>query len=270
MKKNIQHILIVFFGANGILWLINPMKSFCSVFMESDINLSLTLGILLRVLLIIFVLFYINKLSLKRFDGLTSKTKLKNLKALVIPLVIILMGIYSNYEVYVNTDRITLLLFSVSVLTIGFAEEFVFRGFIFPVLLRTFWKFRGAVYLSVFISSLMFGLVHYVHLFSQPSNFSGITSQVIFAVSIGVFLSGIMLRTSSIIIPSLLHALINFSFGVGKIKPEVANQIVETVKGSLDWNMIIPTTIILAFIFFSGVFMIRKCDVNEIVGKLEG
>jgi len=70
------------------------------------------------------------------------------------------------------------------------------------------------------------------------------------------------------LLPSLVHALINLSFGAGKLKPiEEATNVVET--SGINWNSLIPTTIFFSIIFMGGVYMILKSDKQIIVEKLK-
>ena len=124
--------------------------------------------------------------------------------------------------------------------------------------------------MAAFVSSSLFGIVHFVNLFSQPDNFIGITSQVFFALSIGVFFSGLMVRTENILVPVLIHALVNFSFGAGELKETPVEEISNAVEQTgINWNSVIPTTIFFAFIMAGGIFMILSSDKQRIMSTLE-
>jgi membrane protease YdiL (CAAX protease family) len=155
------------------------------------------------------------------------------------------------------------------VVAVGILEEFVFRGIVFPLLIKSFQNKKNVLLWAAFISSFLFGSIHYVNLFEQPGNFVGITSQVFFATSIGVFFCGLMARTGNILIPAAVHALINFSFGAGVLKDGIGllETAVESENG-LNWNSIIPTSIFFIFIMLGGVFMLLKSNKSLLLRKL--
>jgi membrane protease YdiL (CAAX protease family) len=199
---------------------------------------------------------------------MTFPGKFTNIQATFIPLVFVLLGIYSNWNTYYQAELPTLALFGLSVLAVGIVEEFVFRGALFPLCIQAFKNTNRPILYAAVLSGSVFGMVHFVNVFSQPDNFIGITSQVFFALSIGVFFSGLMVRTENILIPALIHALINFGFGADELHP-LAEELSEGKEGDgVEWNSVIPTTLFFAFILAGGVYMILKSDVNHVLKKL--
>jgi membrane protease YdiL (CAAX protease family) len=178
------------------------------------------------------------------------------------------LGIATNWSTYLNSNIELLILFSLSVSVVGIVEEFVFRGIIFPLFIRSSKTTDRPILISAVLSSLMFGIVHFFNIFSQPENIIGITSQVFFATSIGVFFCGLMVRTGNILIPIIIHALINFSFGAGELKQSMEYITdVENVSG-VNWSSIVPTTMFFSFIFIGGIYMILKTDKENILNTL--
>ena len=229
----------------------------------------MTSGVAIRIILIIAVVLLIQKFKTEKFIGLTSWRNFKNLQAVLIAMVFIIMGILSNWDTYLNSSNYLLLLFAIYTIVVGILEELFFRGTIFPLIIKSFAKSKQPLLISAIFSSLLFGLIHYVNLFSQPENFIGITSQVFFATSIGVFFCGLLVRTENILIPIAIHALINFSFGAGELSQAIGKTPKFNSSSSTDWNSLIPTSILFAFIFVGGIFMINKSDQKEIIKKLE-
>ena len=78
---------------------------------------------------------------------------------------------------------------------------------------------------------------------------SGVTSQVFFATSIGVFFCGLMVRTKNILIPCPLHALVNFSFGTVELKQSVEEVVEIEEKSRLNWSSVLPTMIFFALFY---------------------
>jgi membrane protease YdiL (CAAX protease family) len=138
----------------------------------------------------------------------------------------------------------------IDVIFIGVIEEFVFRGMIF----RLIYDKHGVV-LSVFLSSLMFGLMHLLNWFNHH-NLNAAFYNTIWAIGIGVFLAAILIRTGSILIPVIWHALMAF--------PSIISQYIDPSKyfeklATNTESAGAATTLILFFIFSAiGIFLIRK------------
>lgn len=269
MKKELQIIIIVFVGFIVMLWIAKPLREFLINYNIPELNARLTSGIFTRLLIITAAVWIIGKLNLKNYNGLNKSKKLNNLQALGIPSIFILLGIISNWDIYIDTKISILLLFTLSVIIVGIAEEMIFRGIIQPLFIRYFKNQKKVLYLSIIFSALIFGVIHYFNILKEPNNFWGITHQVFFAISIGVFLGGLMLRTNSIIIPSLFHGLVNFSFGAGDLKQETVQVITEKITEGVNWNSLIPTTLFFLFIFISGIYMINKVSGEIILKELD-
>ena len=269
MRKEYRYIAIIFAGFIGALWFAKPLRAFLDSQFSNKVENLLIAGIVVRFAIVLILLFVLFKWNLRAFNGLGEKVPVMNLHALIIPTSILLMGAFNNWDDYANSNAYLLILFAISVLLVGLAEEISFRGLILPLFIRTQKDKIYAIHLSVLFTALLFGVLHYVNLAKEPNNFWGITRQAFFATSIGVFLGGLFLRTGSIIIVSVFHALVNFSFGTSDLKEKVVAQAVEESSKEVNWNSIIPTTILFAFIFISGFYMINHVDKEAIKSKLD-
>lgn len=269
MKKEIRIALIILVGFLSLLWLEKPFREYLSdAVFEEQIARHVS-SISVRICLIVAAIFVIRQLKQIDFTGLNNWRRIKNIHAVFIALAFIIMGIFGNWSIYANTHVDLLALFALSTLAVGIVEELVFRGVVFPLLIKSFRDKGRPILVSAVVSSLAFGLIHFFNLFSQPDNVLGITSQVFFATSIGVFFSGLMVRTENILIPCLIHALVNFSFGAGEL-----NQVIEEVSASdeitgIDWSSVIPTSIFFTFILVGGIYMILKADKEVILSRLK-
>lgn len=267
VKREFKLSILVLIGFLSILWLEKPFREFLSqknfdLFTAKHIS-----GISIRIVLIIISFFLIKKLTFWLFSGLINWRSFKNPQALLIPLTFILGGFATNWNTYYTSNPSKLCLFLFFVFSVGIVEEVVFRGIIFPLLIKNFKNVKKPILKAAILSSFLFSAVHFVNLFSQPENIIGITSQVFFALSIGVFLCGLMIRTENILIPIVIHALVNFSFGSGELKDTIQQTSNITESEEVNWNSIIPTTIFFAFIFAGGVFMILKSNKQSVLGK---
>lgn len=271
MKKEIKIATLVLIGFLSLLWLEKPLREFLSE-RCFDVQIAKQISsIAIRTALIGITFWLITKWRLIIFTGLKPWQKFKNIQAIIIALGFIIMGISANWTTYTNTKVELLILFTLSTFAVGIVEEFVFRGTIFPLLIKSFKTNNRPILRSAVLSSFMFGLVHFLNLFRQPENIIGITSQVFFATSIGVFFCGLMVRTENILIPGIIHALVNFSFGAGQLKQsiqEASDLNVQEVPG-IHWSSLIPTTLFFSFIFLGGLYMIIKTDKDVILDKLQ-
>lgn len=269
MKKEIKIAILVLVGFMAFLWLEKPTKEFF-LFMNFDSQTAMqSAGILVRSVLIALSLFMIHRLKFIEFTGLNTWTKFQNMHAVIIPLAFISMGLVSNWGDYAQADYHLLILFMISTLAVGIVEELIFRGTLFPLFIKAFKNHKKSMLIAAILSNLIFGVVHFVNIFKQPENIIGITSQVFFALAIGVFFCGLMARTENILIPSFIHALINFSFGADELRPDVQQVSKKIESTGIEWSSVIPTTLFFAFIFVSGVYMISKANKTHLFSKLK-
>ena len=253
----------------GFLYPEKPLREFLSDYFSVAILGHQISALVVRVMLLLPSIWVMRKFNFMKFSGLKPWSNPQNAHATVIPLTIILLGAFINWANYLEVSLGLVFIFLLKTMSVGFYEEFIFRGVAFPMLISAFKKNKRTILISAVLSSLIFGLVHYINLIGDPDNFAGITNQVFFATAIGVFFCGIMVRTESIVVPVVLHTLVNFGFGSAELI-EVAE---ETAKVSEDtginWSSVILTSIFFTFIFLSGVYMILKADRESILQKLE-
>ncbi|AEE53151.1 CPBP family intramembrane glutamic endopeptidase [Haliscomenobacter hydrossis] len=268
MKKNLTSAILIAIGFIALLWFEKPLRTWFINNGAEALTAKFSAGTMVRLLLFSLALGLIYRLNLQRFAGFSPKMKVHHLQSTMIALAFIAMGIVGNYGTYVNSEPRLLLLFFTSVMCVGLVEEFVFRGLVLPLFIKSFQTHKNALLLSVLCSSLLFGVVHFLNLFQQPDNLLGITSQVFFAISIGVFFGGLMLRTRNILVPAILHGLVNFAFGAAELKAATLPDSTAKLANGADWNSIVPTAIFFLFILYGGLFMVKKSDANLVLSKL--
>jgi len=269
MKKEIKTSILVLIGFLAFLWIEKPVRELLSLSLNDPVAAKHISGIFIRIILIVITALLIAKLRFSEFVGLKPWTRFKNAQAIIIPLSLIFAGIVSNGETYIKAGVKPLVLFILFTLTVGIAEEFAFRGIIFPLTIKAVRNWKRPILIGALLSSLMFGAVHFINLFSQPDNLIGITSQVFFAVAIGVFFCGLMVRTENILVPCLIHALVNYSFGAGELKQTLEETSTISETTGVNWNSLITTTIFFSFILVGGLYMILKSNPENILMKLK-
>ena len=178
----------------------------------------------ISVFLIMYVLFH-KKVDFVR-DEKSSVSLLSAFAILIFPLIQIgddLMAIFYGKRVFSLFSGKGIQFFvicCIACLSIGLLEEFVWRGIILNGFLSAWKDKRKGIYFAVLISSLCFGLCHYMNLLAGQ-DFLSTTKQVISAVCMGVFLSALYLQTNHLVFPVLVHGLCDFSnFLMNEIRSE--------------------------------------------------
>lgn len=179
--------------------------------------LSLDLPMLL--LNAVFATILIGVMRWWKETGFTAPSQWKNLRFLIIPLVLLVGPTLFLQPQFPPLNRAVILI--VVTLLIGFQEEAIFRG----VLLRAFMP-RGAMQ-AVLISAALFGLIH-VNSFLVGRDPMFVISQIVASFLGAIGLGALRIRTNTIVPLILLHALndfLQFSATGGLEAGEVASYI---------------------------------------------
>lgn len=94
-------------------------------------------------------------------------------------------------------------------MVIGLAEELVFRELILGTLNDSFGDTNLGMWLSLLVSSLLFGVQHICNIHTGAS-LQSVLIQVAYATLIGIALGAVYLRTKSLWIVAFLHGLQDF------------------------------------------------------------
>ena len=92
----------------------------------------------------------------------------------------------------------------------GIFEEVLYRGLVLKILLNKMGDSKKGTIHSIIISSALFGFFHVGNIFAGAPVMSTIT-QMISATATGLFFAVIFVRTRKLLIPILLHGLLNLS-----------------------------------------------------------
>lgn len=150
-------------------------------------------------------------LSILRFSGKQFG------KRLLVGGYFLLIGVSSLIQNLASADRGTirspghLLLFVLSMLMIGVAEEITFRGVIATLLFRQYGKTTSGVWFCVIASGILFGCPHLINAIGGGSALTGVLVQAVSAVGSGMVFTAMYYRTRTIWVPILLHAWIDFA-----------------------------------------------------------
>ena len=115
-------------------------------------------------------------------------------------------------EYFIKPEPLFLLTVILFPFSTGLLEEVVFRGLVLKVLLRKTGGTKKGIIKAFIISAVFFGVVHSIHLFwTTPLD---VLFSVTFAMAGGMLLGAVYLRTKTLIVPILLHSLLNLSGGI--------------------------------------------------------
>jgi membrane protease YdiL (CAAX protease family) len=259
MKKHstINLILIALGIICGLLFLIRINgfldSSISSIVSNKQVNYFI-FGSFIRCIILILSLFTIFKLKLSNYLGLNLKINIHNSKILIFPsaILIILFVTLPFENVISNQLLISFIIFN---LLIGFAEEFSMRGLLFPILTKNFIKNKYSIFIGLIISSIIFGVIHYIGYISGDQTFKSATNQVIFAFGIGMYFGGLLIRGKNIYAISIFHGLINIIGTFDEITSNGFKTLEPDKSGEFTINFIYILTIILSI---SGVYLLRN------------
>ena len=140
-------------------------------------------------------------------------------------------------------------------LAIAFSEEFLFRGVIFTQMLESWKNKRGVVWTAIIVSSVIFGLRHFLNLITAPNVIITTVGQVLFTFMAGFYLCAVYLRTRNLWICVIIHFFEDFFTGFWAIVSTSAAA-AQTVDGTIV-NTLMLVAVHLVYIVF-GVLMLKS------------
>jgi membrane protease YdiL (CAAX protease family) len=253
--ENILLILLLFFSM-----VFMPTEGIFSL-LFGDGNYVFSAIIVNRVLYsIAFVVFILLFGFKKLFYNFSKKGAIVGLIALLITI--------SNFPFYsallgnvAFSDSFTKNLFAyiISVFSIAMAEEFAFRGIIFILLIKILKDKKHFVILSVFASSLIFALSHFVNAITSPIGV--VTLQVLYSLFTGAVFTFALILTKNIFVPVLLHFVFNF----GGLLTEKQFGLTIGNIGLNDYFITILVGTILGCVLLYFLFKTKKEDLLDLV-----
>lgn len=250
-----KYTLLLFLGYTAYLVLENPLNSFLGAFSLPILYQGFLSNLILLFPLLIFLVFLLFRLNLEK------SLKSEDGRIFLIPIAYSFFIIINSFSAFKNAISVDFLMFIFSLCLVGFTEEILFRGIIFPKISDYF----SSIWLGALFSSFLFGIGHYINLIKNPDSINEITYQVISAFCIGVLMCGIFYKTKNIIIPALLHTIFNLHSliitfnGIRNQKPTIAEapnevfhpSIWELLNQELTFNL--SCLIIGLALIFSGI-----------------
>ena len=102
-----------------------------------------------------------------------------------------------------------ILTFVLSMMMVGVAEEFAFRGVIAQTLLEHYGTSRGGIWKACIVSGLLFGAAHLTNILGSAP--FGVLMQCLFAAALGTLFAAIYFRTGNIWVTVFLHGMMDIS-----------------------------------------------------------
>lgn len=240
-------------------------SEYFSEFQIEYIGLALKMSILL--LLAVIAVY-----KLKSFSGLSSKYKWSYRYLNLIPVYLFLLGIFTFISKDLSQINVyDLLLLLMACLTVGFAEEFIFRGFLQPVFLKRYITHKRGIFLGVLLPAVSFGLAHLFNL-AVNDNVPQVIGQVIYATFIGFFFGVTLLKTNKLIPLAITHGLINFFFLISSLPGLEINAdtaVDTTAEATLSGQISEAAAPILIFLplLITGLILLRKIEKEKVMEK---
>ncbi len=156
-------------------------------------------------------------------------------------------------------------LFLISCLSVGLVEELIFRHYLFGVFIgnNPTPNFKHTIF-SALGASLLFGLAHFTSFMKW--DYVSVINQVFFAFAIGFFFQAIYIRFHGVLLPVIVHTLVNFWGGRAYYSPDEAIAPTQTPEGAGTFNLIF---ILCAILFVFGFYLFLKTyhDKSQIDNK---
>jgi len=202
--KNALLLLICLLAMSFLYWL-------CFGFLQDE--LYLIGSILKRTLFLCFLIKWFK-------NNLDKEQYLKNNKLIMALLIVLLLFAFAWKATKIELNLANLVLnvglLSSSLFT-GILEEFMFRLYIFYAMIygldRTS---KGYYFKTIVYTSLLFSFAHMIHLLG-PTPIFGVVNQMFLAFFLGILLQLFFIRFGNILLPSVIHALINYHTAFSKI-----------------------------------------------------
>lgn len=262
VKKECIYIFFLLTIFTIAIMLIGPLINFISM-ADSPGTSYFVIRIVFRLLLFAFVLFFICKSGLHHFNGLKHPFRISNIHFLSLPTLFIVPILISWTDTISSLTTTMVILMIAHALLIGLFEEGLVRGIVLPLLIK-FGSDRLRFVKALVVSSMIFGLLHYINLFTKEQTFEDVTGQVIYATAVGCFFGGMVLANRNILPAVILHAMINFPSIISKGTKGDDTTPMPTEEGS-QW----PTLLFFLAVAALGIYMAQQSDKGKILSRLE-
>lgn len=218
-------------------------------------NIHLSVKVVFNIILIIASLFAIQKLNFFKTGGL-SKIKLQKPALLIFPFAYLTLLNVVFLDAIPNCSISNIFILIIYCLSIGFAEELSLRSLLLPLMLKLYNGSKKQYLKAVFLSSLIFGLLHLINF---NKGLYGEFAQIFYATFIGFAFGALLLITKRIYPLIIIHAIIDF---VGKLD-SINKPVKETVYNPMDIESSILTVLLTVPCLIYGFIILKKFLKND-------
>lgn len=187
---------------------------------------------------------------------------------LFVPFLLLVTYIYSGgFKDFHDVDfsRVPyneLLFYSLNNISIGFLEEVLFRGLILGAALYMLIGKLNSLKKSLWISSILFGILHFINAFSPDihyENIFGVINNVIFALGFGVLFASLYIKIRNISVVIFLHALHNWFTGLSIFVVSNADvqELSQIIGEGIDWASTIGGFVMMSIPLILGIILMR-------------
>ncbi len=180
---------------------------------------------------------------------------------LVMSLVFLIVSGFSLVE-STSISIPTILNLAVYCFFIGVVEEFLCRGWLFNEFLERYSDSKKGIILSIILSSLIFGLIHFFNI-GETQGVAETILQVLNATVGGVFLTLVYYKTKNIWNVVVLHAIWDFTLMVGESQKLVECYAGGTATTSIYVYSLIQSIILVIAYLFIDYWLYKRTDVAE-------
>ena len=254
-------IAIAMLAIIGLLMLL-PTEAMLATVMQDDfkaeyVNLTLKMVVL-------FVIGYslIKALQFQTLAGLSRQLAWRSKSLNLIPIYLFVLGLVSVISRDFSQIALSnLMLLLIACLMVGFAEEYLFRGFLQTLFLKKYGSHKNGIFMSILLSSMCFGFFHLINL-AKGDQVGQVLVQVVFAMFIGFFFGALLLKTNKLTPIAITHGLINFFFSLAMLPG------INTLEEEATDTVSIAPIILFLPLLVIGLLIYRKLDKKEILEKL--
>jgi hypothetical protein len=156
---------------------------------------------------------------------------------------------------------VLILLHLMTALSTGWVEEVLCRGIVVTTLLQKWGRSKKGIYLTVLVSSVLFGVAHLVNFLQGRKPLLNNLTQVTFAIFFGVIFAATMLRNHSIWPVIFLHAAVDWAGTLREIA--VGGGLRLAAPAITPTNALVSILITLP-LFMYGLFVLRKVEADSL------
>lgn len=261
-KKKKKCNLIWFIALSLILYLfIMNVSNLVAIIMQYTPDEINAMTFIVMIPLIILLIIGFKKVNiLKDSNCNLSKSLLEGWLMILISISIYVLDLVANHKMGLTLNSSYVPSLIICYMSVGFCEEFLFRGLIQNAIVDKIGKDHKSVIKAIVISSVIFGAFHAINAFSNPSIFSVII-QMMGATAIGYYLGILYYKTKNIYAVAILHGFYDICATVGTLY--YYDCITNTQEYSL-LSLVIAIILLLPAIGYS-----MKGNLNDILPKKE-